>query len=90
MYIMDGIETCEQVSRAHVDKVCDQIADAILDAHLQAYGQDNAERAYRETNTALTYMLAIGCARSTDLDGSLDFVQRCFRAAMNKLTAGGQ
>ena len=66
------------------------LRDAILDAHLQAYGQENAERAYRETNTALTYMLAIGCARSTDLDGSLDFVQKCFRAAMNKLTAGGQ
>lgn len=27
---MSKIVTCEQVSRGHVDKVCDQIADAIV------------------------------------------------------------
>ena len=31
---MSIIYTSEQVSRGHVDKICDQIADAILDAHL--------------------------------------------------------
>ena len=64
------------------------LRNGILNAHLQAYGEDNAEKAYRETNTALTYMLAIGCARSTDLEGSMDFVRRSFRAATEYLMAG--
>ena len=61
------------------------LRDALLKQHLDAYGEENAEKAYRETNTCLTYMLAIGCARSTDLDGSLAYVDRTFRDVMEQL-----
>ena len=62
----------------------------VLKAFLMKLGvsEENAEKAYRETNTALTYMLAIGCARSTDLDASIEFVKSVFRAAMYRLMAG--
>ena len=62
------------------------LRDALLTQHLQAYGEGNEERAYRETNTALTYMLAIGCARSTDLEGSLSYVGRIFRDVMDQMS----
>ena len=72
------------------DERAKMLRDGILSAHLQAYGQENAEKAYRETNTALTYMLAIGCARSTDLDGSLGLVRKTYTAAMERLMSGKQ
>ena len=61
------------------------LRDALLKQHLDAYGDGNEERAYRETNTCLTYMLAIGCARSTDLEGSLAYVDRTFRDVMDQM-----
>lgn len=63
------------------------LRDSLLQQHLDTYGEGNEEMAYRETNTCLTYMIAIGCARSTDLVGSLAYVERTFRDIMGQLTA---
>ena len=63
------------------------LRDALLKQHLDSYGVGNEEMAYRETNTCLTYMIAIGCARSTDLIGSLAYVDRTFRDIMSQLTS---
>jgi len=61
--------------------------DALLQQHLVTYGKENEMQALRETNTCLTYMIAIGCARSTDLEGSLAYVDRTFRHIMEQMTS---
>ena len=60
-----------------------ELRNGLLQQHM-AYFNDS-EKALRETNTCLTYMIAIGCARSTDLDGSLRFVDKTFRKVMDGL-----
>ena len=64
------------------------LRDALLQQHLATYGRENEIQALRETNTCLTYMIAIGCARSTDLEGSLAYVDRTFRDIMKQMTDG--
>jgi len=63
------------------------LRDALLQQHLVTYGKENEMQALRETNTCLTYMIAIGCARSTDLEGSLAYVDRTFRHIMEQMTS---
>lgn len=62
----------------------------ILNRHLDAFGRDSQEtvtRAYRETNTSMIYMIAAGCARSNDLEGSLQYVRDCFSSAVDHILA---
>ena len=66
------------------------LRDALLQQHIATYGKGNEVQAYRETNTCLTYMLAIGCARSTDLEGSLAYVDRTFRDIIRQMTPSNE
>lgn len=64
------------------------LRSAILDRHLDAFGrdsQDSVMKAYRETNTCMVYMIAAGCARSNDLEGSLGYVRRLFASIADLL-----
>ena len=78
------IEIDDALMRTYDDRA-KILRDQLLSMHLQKYGEGNEIQAYKETNTCLTYMIAAGCARSTDLDGSVDFVSRVFRYAVGYL-----
>lgn len=54
----------------------------ILGSHIEAYGADQIEHAYKETTLCLTYMIAIGCARSSNIEGAVQFskdmIRKCY------------
>ena len=53
----------------------------LLRSHIQQYGEEQIEHAYRETTLCLTYMIAVGCVRSTDRNGTLQYAVSSIRKA---------
>lgn len=47
----------------------------LLEMHIEQYGADNIEHAYKETTMCLTYMISIGCARSNNSQGAATFAK---------------
>ncbi len=62
----------------------------LLSQHLSSYGGEDEEsfqKAYAQTTTCIVYMIAIGCARSTNVDDASEFACNQMTKALNDLLA---